>query len=435
MKQLLLIGCWIGCLNACYGQDSLFTLPRIWEQALLYNKELKAKQLDLQKSEALVKETRDLRLPEIQVDGRYARVTDMPVYENGVLNKPAVVPVNHQSYSVGGEASVNLYNGGKTRLGIDIRKTEQASAVQAQAQTQGEVKFRCAYYFFELVRYHQFIQLTTQEIAQEEKQLKDINSLFRNGTVLKSDVLRAELKVSQQQLLLKEIGNNILLAEQQLNILMGRPDNAPLQPDFQYAQQVMPEVPDYESWLGTALQSAFAYKISENDITLSALHLKEIKSAILPKVSLFAGYSYSYPQFTFYPYANALYGLGQAGVKVSLPISNLYLNKNKTQVAVMAYRQQRIYHDMKQDDIRNEVRAAYLHYTEALEKITIAKKNIARTTESCRILKHSYFNQQSLLTDMLDAETQLLQSSFDLTSAQMNAQVQFYQLLKVVGKI
>ena len=402
---------------------------------MLYNKELKVKQLDLQKSEALVKEARELQLPEIRVDGRYSRVTDMPLYENGVLNKPNVIPVNHQSYAVGGEASVNLYNGGKTRLGIDIQKTAQASAGQVQAQTQGDVKFKCAYYFFELVRYHQFLQLTTQEIAQEEKQLKDINSLFRNGTVLKSDVLRAELKVSQQQLLLKEIGNNILLAEQQLNILMGRPDNASLQPDFQYTQQAIPEVSDYESWLGTALQSAFAYKIAENEVTLSALQLKVVKSAILPKVSLFAGYNYSYPQFTYYPYTNALYGLGQAGVKVSLPLSNLYLNKHKTRVATLAYQQQRIYSDMKQDDIRNEVRTAYLHYTEALEKISIAKKNIARTTESYRILKHSYFNQQSLLTDMLDAETQLLQSSFDLTSAQMNAQVQFYQLLKVVGKI
>ncbi len=92
-------------------------------------------------------------------------------------------------------------------------------------------------------------------------------------------------------------------------------------------------------------------------------------------------------------------------------------------------------HEIKQDEIRNGVRAAYLHYTEALERIEIARKNIVQANETLRILKNSYFNQQSLLTDLLDAETQLLQSKFDLTSAQVRAQVQFYQLQKITGKI
>ena len=65
----------------------------------------------------------------------------------------------------------------------------------------------------------------------------------------------------------------------------------------------------------------------------------------------------------------------------------------------------------------------------------IAQQNIGQATENYRIVNSTYFNQLSLLTDLLDADNQLLQSRFDLVTAQVLAATQYYQLQKALGTL
>jgi len=423
------------CSQSGKAQNSLFTLEEIWVKAKEHNKELKVGALEVGKSEVLLKDAKSERLPEINANGSYSRLTNMPIYEHGIFHRPTVAPVINQSYIISAEASLNLYRGGKTKREISIKKVELEATLNQQQLSLADVKFKSASYFYELLRNLQLKDLTVQEIAYEEKQLTEIGHLYKNGTVLKSDLLRAELKISNQKMLLSEIENNISLSVQQLNIIMGRADQEPLDPVVKNIEIIEPYALSYEDYLAIAYKNSFEFRLSENAVALSNLNLQQVKSNILPKVDFFTSYDYTYPQSQFYPYSNALFGIGQAGVKVSMPISGLYLNKYKKAAALLKRNEQVVRHEIKQDEIRNEVRAAYLRYTEALERIEVARKNITQATEALRILKASYFNQQSLLTDLLDAETQLLQSKFDLTSAQVGAQVQFYQLQRKVGKI
>jgi outer membrane protein len=65
----------------------------------------------------------------------------------------------------------------------------------------------------------------------------------------------------------------------------------------------------------------------------------------------------------------------------------------------------------------------------------VAKENIKQASENLRIVNNTYFNQLSLLTDLLDADTQLLQTRFDLAAAQISAELQYYQLQKTIGNL
>jgi len=77
----------------------------------------------------------------------------------------------------------------------------------------------------------------------------------------------------------------------------------------------------------------------------------------------------------------------------------------------------------------------YVRFNEALKRIEVAEDNIKLATENYRIVRDGYFNQLALLTDLLDADTQLLQSKFDLEDAKITAIIQYYQLLKTTGKL
>ncbi|WP_160717133.1 TolC family protein [Chitinophaga solisilvae] len=416
-------------------EQRTLTLPEVWKQAEVYNKQLQMQYLRVQGMDQKVKAAKDERLPEIKADGLYARVSNLAIYEDGLFNAPSQFPVVHEFYKIGADAYLNLYNGGKTTREITVRQTESELAREQRNLTATEIRYKAAAHYLDIYRYRTYEKVMLQDIAEREKELEEIRQLLQHGVVLKTDVLRAELKLSKQKMSLLEIRNSIKIANQRLNIMIGQPDST----DNQIAADslAIAHIPmrSYEEYLADAYEHSFAFKISGKETALSELKLKEVKSATLPKVGLYAEYAYTYPQIAFFPYAISLYGLGQVGVKAGLPISAFYQNKHKKEEARINLERQEIEHADTRDQVRQEVRAAYLRYTEALTRIEVARTNIEQARENFRIVNNTYFNQLSLLTDLLDAETQLLQSRFDLTNAEVTAQLQYYQLLKATGNL
>lgn len=88
-----------------------------------------------------------------------------------------------------------------------------------------------------------------------------------------------------------------------------------------------------------------------------------------------------------------------------------------------------------QDLIRQQVNEGYLRYNEAMNRIQVAETNVLQAQESARIVNNTYFNQLSLVTDLLESNTQLLQTQFDLAAARIAAQLQYFQLLNTIGNL
>ncbi|ALU26869.1 TolC family protein [Myroides odoratimimus] len=412
-----------------------FDLDRIWELTQKNHKKIKAIQLNEKAQQENIKNTKASQLPTINLQGSYSRLSDMPLYEDGFLNKPTTVRINSTNYSSMLATDVILYNGLSKNREIKIQEVALASIHSLLQLSLAEVKLESTKLFYTLIRHTHYKDLVEKEIKQDNKQLAEINSLYKNGTILKSDVLRSEVTLSNHQMLLTEIENNILIIQQQLNLLMGRDELAPLTPLYKDLKEEINLESSYESYLEKALQNAYELQIADNDIQRSELDLKQLQAKILPKVSLFADYSFNYPQSKAYPYADALYGMGQIGLKLNIPISNLYHTKHQKISQQSFISKQKVEREQKVDQLKNELRASYVKYTETLQRISVAEKNIKQTTETLRIIRNSYFNQQSLLTDLLDAETQLLQAQFDLTTAEINAKIEYYQIQKVIGNL
>jgi outer membrane protein len=442
LKYLLLALTFIQSVRFAFADtvqtDSLQSIPlsltQVWEKAEANSKAVQMKELHLQSSTEGIKDAKADRLPEINAEGEYARVTNMPVYENGLFHTPEQFPVLHTYYKVGGDAYLNLYNGGKTNLEIDARKSENKIAAEQKMLTISEIKLRAAAYYLDMQRSLVFKDLLLKDIAAQEKQLLQIKTLQQNGVILKSDVLRAELKLSRQKLSLVTLNNDLAIANQKLNILIGLPDGQQVNP-VQVLSLDSIGGRAYRDYLADAGSSAYQIKISEQETDLSMLRLKNVKANVSPKVGLFAEYSYSYPQILFYPYSGNLYGLGFYGVKASFSISSFYHNTHKAKIAKLDYESQEIEHSQTEDNVRQQVNEAYLRFKEDLNRVEVSKTNIKQATENRRIVANTYFNQTSLITDLLDADTQLLQTRFDLAAAQIAAQLQYYQLQNITGKL
>jgi outer membrane protein len=409
------------------------SLQTIWSKALLHNKSIQIQNLKIAGADEAIKDAKADRLPDIEAEGEYARVSNMPVYNKGLFHVHDQFEVVHTAYDFGGNAYLNLYNGNKTNLKIQEEKYRKEVAVQQRNLTSSDIKLKATAYYLDLKRSMNFKKLLLKDIDDQEKQLTEIKELQKNGVVLKSDVLRAELNLSRQKMSLVQLDNDLAIANQHLNILTGNDDNVQNVPDSSLVVDSV--IRTYEDYLLEAKANSYEYKISEKETEISKLEIRNVKANTSFKVGLFANYAYSYPQIRFYPYSIALYGLGLSGVKASFPISSFYHNKHKVQAAEIFYQQQELSHAETSDYIRQEVKEAYLRYTEALKRIEVAQENIKQATENLRIVNNTYFNQLSLVTDLLDADTQLLQTRFDLAAAKIAAQLQYYKLQKVTGNL
>lgn len=412
---------------------SHLSLTEVWNKAETNSKAIRMQGLKLNESEEAIRDAKAERLPDIEAEGEYARVSNMPIYDNGLFHTPSQFEVVHTSYSFGGSAYLNLYNGNKTNLKIREERERKNLSVEQLNLTTSEIKLKAAAYYLDLQRSKIFKDLLLKDINDQEKQLAEIKQLLKNGVILKSDVLRAELKLSRQKMSLIQIDNDINIANQKLAILIGEQDDFRILPDS--LTNISLAIKTYPEYLDEAITHSYELKISEKETELNKLELKKVKANVSFKVGLFANYTYSYPQIQFYPYSIAMYGIGLSGIKASFPISAFYHNKHKTKAAELAFQRHEVLQEATTDKVRQEVNEAYLRYKESITRIDVAKQNIKQATENLRIVNNTYFNQLSLLTDLLDADTQLLQTRFDLAASQIAAQLQYFQLQKAIGNL
>lgn len=435
-KWLGIAGVIILTVNNLNAQTTPVTLslPQVWAKADANSKVIKMQDLRVAGSEKEVKDAKAAILPDISIHGNFEKITNIPMYENGIFHSPTQHQVIHTRYRIGSEAYFNLYNGNKTNLKIEAEQTRHHIAVEQRNLTSSEIRLRATACYLDIQQSYIFRDLLIKDIADQEKQLAQIKDFEQNGLVLNSDVLRVELKLSRQKMSLVQIENDITIASQKLNILIGEKEDFRLQP-VEATDPATITLPSAEACITIAMEHSYLAKISEQETALSKIAIKNVKGNVAPTAGLYAAYNYAYPQILLYPYSPSLYELGVVGVKAAFPISGCYHNKNKVQAARLESERQILEHSDLEENIRQQVNEAMMRYREALQRISVAAINVKQATENLRIINNTYFNQTSLITDLLDADVQLLQTRFELASSQISARLQYYKLQYIIGDL
>lgn len=415
-------------------KKQILTLNQTWNKALEYSKKIHINTLEVAASKEEIAESKHERFPEIAIKGNYEYATNIPVYEKGLFSKPTQHEVIHLLYKLSTDYYFNVYNGNKLNLKIDKKKVAYEAALIQKNLTVSEIKLQTASYYLDLQRSIIFKDLMLKDIANQEKQLLEIKELYKHGTVLKSDLLRVELKLSNQKMMLVQIENDIAIANQKLNIIIGLPDQEIVEPLDVIDPNLLP-TNTYEEYLEIAKSNAYEYHISEKNVEIRKLDLKSVKANVKPKVGLYGEFYLANPQIFLYPYSPSNYTLGIFGVRASIPLSELYINKPKERIAKINLEKEEVEHHHIDDKLREKVFQNFQRFKEDLIRVDVNKKDIDQSAENARIVKQNYFNQSSLITDLLDADIQLLESQFKYASSKIDAQIQYYQLQNVLGTL
>ncbi|WP_295715176.1 TolC family protein [Mucilaginibacter sp.] len=403
--------------------------------AKIQNKQVQAAKSEESASDADFKDAKAAALPTILASGDYQRFSSLTLYSHG-LSDVRSVPKRPTSNGddLGVSANFNLYAGGRQKA----FETEQSSkkdlaAVSTQEQA-GSVSLQSAAQYLDLIRLNDQKRFIDEQIIRAETRLKNINALYRNQKVTRSDVLRAELNLSAVNLNLDKVQNDIAISNQKLNVLLNLPDSTRI---ITTDSAAMPR-PIVDTLLGlvtTTAVNAYAIRKSSESIRIQEARIKGVKSNFFPTASLYSAYGFSYPNTIFYPPVDQGYSIGFVGFKIQYNISSIYQNKHKTSASRIRLQELEFVKQNISDNIKQEAGSLLIKYREALNRIAVTQKSIEQARVNYKIVSAKYFNQLALLTDLLDADNLYQETRYNLVQAETSAQFIYYRLLFTSGKL
>jgi outer membrane protein TolC len=404
--------------------------------------QLAASKARIEAAAASLREAKERRLPDVNIQGALIRV-----------NKPTVdlkVPLGGGSGSGGGQSSESgsssnasvdqvvfgmanlslpLYTGGKIRYGIESAQyLEKAARLDAENDRDAVVENTIAAYTA-LYKAHAALQLVQENLKSAQQRTSEFSALERNGVLARNELLKAQLQQSNIGLSLLEAESNVRTATLTLNLLTGLPEESILTVDSSgFMQQTAAGT--LTEWEAKALQSRRDVQAVDLRRQASETAVKAVRADYLPNIALTGGYVAA-DVHNFLTVTNAV----NAGLGLKYSPSSLWKTSAKIAVAKARLAEAEANEATLNDVIRQQVYNAYHSYVLSLRKIEVYDTAVEQAQEAYRIVKNKYENSLATTTELLDADVAQLQARLSRAYAQADATVAYSRLQQVAGDL
>lgn len=409
----------------------MLTVDELFRKGIEASLVLQADTLNERIAEQGVKSAKIMQAPDVQVGLTGGYLGQPVVFLHGLSD--ATLPENpdwSQNYSI--DVTQPVYQGGKIRKSIESAEIRQKIAGLTTSADASDLKLSLMTQYLNLFCLYKEYDVMQQNISESERRLEDIIRMKEEGLITNNDVLRSELQLSNDRISLKQTYNSILLASQQLDILLGLDEDLLIVPD---TAALRPAILSgtYESCLMQAYDSDPSVRVARERIVLAENEVDIAKADYLPTVSLYAGNTLARPITR--TMADMFSNSWSIGLSISYPISSLYRNRNtvtqrKQNVSLMVNAR-----DRAMQQLQVEVKDAWLRHEESLEQVKTLELSVLQAKENFRIMQNRYFEQLSILTDLLDANNVMLEAELQLTQARTRVIYNYYRLQKACGRL
>ncbi len=407
----------------------LLSVDSLLQLGMAQNVQLRILRQQEEMARSRAKTARTAKLPEVQVGLKGGYLGQPIVFREG-LSHPTRPQSPHwlQNYEI--DFSQPIYQGGRIRYSIEKADIEQKIAELQTLQNEADIKLALLEQYMQLFSLYKQQTVLARNIEESTKRLENIKSKKRQGLITNNDVLRSELQLTNDRLALQEVDNSLTLMSQQLDILLGLDEQTLIVPDTTLLRQINP-TSDYADYLQKAYRDDWTMRRLRQETQLALNNQRLVKAEFLPQLSLYAGNTLARPIIrTMADYYNNSWNIG---LTLSYPLSSLYKNRHKLEEARLNIDASQQQEELRKQSLRMEIRTALIRHQEAQDRVKALELSVRQARENYRIMRNRYFGQLSILTDLLDANSVLLDAELQLTTARARVIYTYYELQKACG--
>jgi outer membrane protein len=382
-------------------------------------------------AQALVDQSDAPWRPQLSVQGRY-NATNSPMLAFGsILNQRAFHPgidFNHpgtiDNLNATATVSYNLYNAGRATAG---RTAARAGALAANHDLQAAHHLLAA----AVVRAVLNVQQSRETVAAIEATVRAheatrnvAQARFEAGRLLKADLLGVEVQLAQTRESLANARHAAALAERTFRFVVGlepADDRLELVPDDPSLTGI--RVPDRQEPVGRPDLVALEERVRAAEAMVAAA-----RSSRRPNVSGFASYQYDHG----WRLDRGADGW-MAGVAIDVNVfdGGLAAAKLRQSTAELAQAREMLRQASRRASL--EVGQARLAHASALERLEVSAQTVGQAEESA-LLHRARFESEALLpSDLLDAETRLIDAQLRRTVAAADERLALVELRRALG--
>lgn len=434
ISYLFLIICvsFSGALFAQKNLEKKITIAELFSLTLENNPTLSVSKANVKIAEQDVKVARNMQLPDLNISANALYIGDATILDKDFSNATKVdMPHFGNTYSL--EATQLIWKGNIVRNTIQVKSLQEDLASLSYRSNEQNIKLLALGYYLDLSKLQNQADVYRQNIALAQQRMENIDRFYGQGMVTRNDVIRGELQISNLNLTLQVIENNIQILNKQLTVAMGLPEETQIVADDS-ALSEHPEISLLKIYQND-VKSHPSLLIAQKSVEIYETSEKITKSERMPTLAAFAGNSLQRPITTSSPVLDMYSNGWNVGLSLSYDIGSLYktpkkirLNKYEVERAeAQAYETEQM--------IGVAVNAAYIKYNESITQNKTLEKNKDLADENYRIMESKYNNQLAILLDMIDASNAKLDAELQYTNSDINIIFAYYKLLKESGKL
>jgi len=375
-------------------------------------------------------------LPKFSTSYSYTRLNEQPTSTVTLPSLPSTppftMPVGTQdNYTWAIEVKQPLFAGGgivanyqANRLGAEIAAMDETTVVQDIVQ---EVKVA----YFNVLKAERLLGVAVQAVEQLEAHRKMAQDFFDVGVIPRNDLLRAEVELANGRQNLVKAENSVEMAKSKFNTVLRRDINTLT--ELEDILTLKPFTKSLHECQKLSLENRSEIKSYTLKVEQSQKMVNLTKSEYFPTINAVGHYE----RFGDTPgVSGTIYKDQENWYLMGVASWNFWeWGRTKNRVDASRSREnQTVYAlDNVKDQVRLEVKNAWLTLHEAEKQLAVTQKAIEQAEENYRISRERYREQVGTSTDVLDAATLLTRAKSDYFNALSDYNISMARLERAMG--
>lgn len=330
-----------------------------------------------------------------------------------------------------------LFTGGRITNEVKAAELLEKTAEHRLIRSRQELVFKVSNVFYTILAQRHLIESLEFSLKTLQEHLKKVNELIAQQKATNVDRLRIEVRLADLKQKLVRERNIQAIQYRILATLLGVGDNGKtIEISEDLFKVEVQEVPDIEAVLATALKNRGDYLAARSALEAQAASVDAARAMQWPTVSLSATYG---GRWAIAPTERAkgvdtAGDVGRIGLFVDIPVfeGGRIEARIRQERAKLSAAQERLRNLQLQ--IRLEVEASLLNIRSSQERVQTTEKTIEQAKEVLRIEQEKYELGKGSITDVLDAQSALLEAQMNYYRALADLNIAIAQMKLSIGE-
>jgi outer membrane protein TolC len=375
------------------------------------------------------------RLPVVAAQAGYQRtnhVEEFAIVQPGQLRQ-VVYPDVPDNYRTRLDVQWLFYSGGRLEALERAARAERRAGGEDVTAARADLRLEITRAFWTLVTAREAEQVLARSLESIESYVRDLRARLDQGLIPPNELLSAEAQQSRERLASIEAANARGIAEADLRRLIGTTGSGPIEPAARL-EPMSAKVGNVEPLIAEAIAARPERRALAERVDASKARNEAARAGLRPQISVNGGYDYARPNPRIFPRSERWDDSWDASVNMSWPLwDGGRTRAERAETAAQTKVAEARLADFDRQ-VAFEVRQRQLELESSLAAIATTADGVRAAAEARRVVAERFNAGVVTNTEVLDAQTALLQAELDRTRALVNARIAEARLARALGR-